>query len=362
MSSIQLDNPPVKPEAVAFCHDFIHSKRPKYVFGRNEYAASILKIIAVDGVIDDFTTEKYYNNVPIVDMKAVPPDALVVVAVVVGKPIRAEKRVSQFNLQQLDYYAFFKYSHLPLQPISYWDGFDTDFQCNRDQYEAIYDLLADSLSKQQMTSLINFRLSYDLDWMRGFKAIEDQQYFEDFLQLQTEGETFVDIGGFDGYTTEAFINRCPNYREIYFIEPEASNMARAQQRLKNHRNIHYCLSGVSDTTTTLRFEVGGSSSKISPYGSKQIAVDQLDNLISSPVTYIKMDIEGEEKKAIQGAAHLIQQYHPKLAICVYHRFDDFWTIPHLVLSIRDDYAVFLRHYTEGFAETVLFFIPRHQCP
>ncbi len=38
--------------------------------------------------------------------------------------------------------------------------------------------------------------------------------------------------------------------------------------------------------------------------------------------------------------------------------DDFWRIPEQVLSYRDDYNIFLRHYTEGVSETVMFFIPK----
>ncbi|MEQ9566287.1 MAG: FkbM family methyltransferase, partial [Pseudomonadales bacterium] len=61
--------------------------------------------------------------------------------------------------------------------------------------------------------------------------------------------------------------------------------------------------------------------------------------------------------ALRGARHTILEHHPKLAICVYHRADDFWKIPETVFSIRDDYDLYLRHYTEGVTETVMFFIP-----
>lgn len=54
---------------------------------------------------------------------------------------------------------------------------------------------------------------------------------------------------------------------------------------------------------------------------------------------------------------LVMEYHPRLAISVYHRTDDLGCIPELVLWYRDDYSLCLRHYTEGVAETVLFFAP-----
>lgn len=66
------------------------------------------------------------------------------------------------------------------------------------------------------------------------------------------------------------------------------------------------------------------------------------------LTFIKIDLEGWELKALYGAVRHIAEDHPKLAISVYHHAGDFW-------RIRDDYQVFLRHYTEGWSESVMYF-------
>lgn len=71
-----------------------------------------------------------------------------------------------------------------------------------------------------------------------------------------------------------------------------------------------------------------------------------------------MDIEGAENEAIEGAKKTIMRCHPVLAISVYHKADDLWKIPNQVLEIRNDYKIYLRHYTEGIAETVMFFVPK----
>ncbi len=101
----------------------------------------------------------------------------------------------------------------------------------------------------------------------------------------------------------------------------------------------------------------GSSSKVCSNGVNVIEVDKLDNMIKTPVSFIKMDIEGAEGDAIEGAQETIRKYHPKLALSVYHKADDLWKIPEQIFSIRKDYKIYLRHYTEGFAETVMYFVP-----
>lgn len=342
--------------AKTFCTEFKSSSQPKYIFGRNEFAQSIISAIDVDGFIDDFTDEIEYLGRPIIKIDNVSKDALVVVAVV-GKTLIAEKRVKEFLFKSLDYFSFYKYSGLALKQVMFWDGFIEDFEVNRSKYEWIDNLLSDDISKKQYLNIINFRLSYDLNYMRGFQSIEDQLYFEDFLELNSEGETFVDVGGFDGYTSQEFIRLCPRYKSIHIFEPEEKNISLAKQRLREEKSINFHQLGLSDKKQTLKFDVGGSSSKISDTGSVIIEVDKLDDIIDEPVTFIKMDIEGAEADAIEGAKETIKKYHPRLAISVYHKANDFWKIPEQILAIRDDYKIFLRHYTEGIAETVMFFIP-----
>lgn len=85
-----------------------------------------------------------------------------------------------------------------------------------------------------------------------------------------------------------------------------------------------------------------------------VAVDALDQLLDDNVTFIKMDIEGAEYKAIKGAETIIRNYHPKLAISIYHNAEDIWELPRLIMTICPDYKLYLRHYSIAQAETVLY--------
>lgn len=72
------------------------------------------------------------------------------------------------------------------------------------------------------------------------------------------------------------------------------------------------------------------------------------------VDFIKMDIEGAEIPALKGAQDTIKTHKPKLAISVYHKWDDLLTIPKLIHSIRDDYEYYLDCTTGFGGEAILY--------
>ncbi|WP_417383343.1 FkbM family methyltransferase [Gimesia sp.] len=342
---------------ITLCKNFVDGNHPRYILGRNQWARSVAEQIEVDGFIDEFTEDQFFLGKPIIHLNLIPGNAIVLSTIVGILPITVKHKLDSRNIHNIDYFAFRKYSGLDLEPVLFWDEFLDEFKQNREKFDWIYSLLVDQRSRIEFSNLINFRLSSNLSYMEDFADIQYRQYFEDFLQLQPEQETFLDVGCFDGKTSLEFIKQCPEYAGIHVFEPEPENMIQSKQNLAGLPNITFHDSGLSNQTDTLRFSVEGSSSKVSDKGELLIKVDRLDNLINTSFTFLKMDIEGQELSAIEGAKESIIKYHPRLAICVYHRPDDFWKIPQKILSFRSDYQVYLRHYTEGVTETVMFFIP-----
>ena len=337
-----------------FCQD---SSAPKYILGRNIYAESVARSLPVTGFIDDFTDDVHYLGLPIVKTASVPKNALVLNASG-GRPLSARARLNSEGLRNLDYFAFSKVSGLSLMPMRFNEGFQEEFLSNRSKYEWAYQLLNDSESRSVFEKLVRFRFDYDISHLEGFRQRGDVQYFEDFLALKPEGETFVDVGCYDGYTSLEFIRRCPNFYAVHAFEPDSNNFQKCTEALRDYANTQCYPMGLSNAKGTLRFDVSGSASRISETGSVSINVDRLDDVLNDEPTLIKMDIEGGEAAAIEGAKKIITASHPRLAISAYHAAGDFWSIPQQVHAIRDDYDVYMRHYTECIYETVLFFMPR----
>lgn len=331
--------------------------RPKFVFGCNVYAHDIVKHVSISGFIDEFSDRTAFLDKPIVRLDDVPRDAMVLVASG-GRPLSAMARVNESGLDHLDYFAFFRWSGLPLREVVFNEGFADDYRRNAGMYERTFERLKDEASRTIFTALVNFRLTYDVAFLREFTSNESEQYFEDFLSLRPSGETFVDVGCFDGHTSLEFMRRCPGYVSLHAFEPEEQNMRVCRERLCSRRDVYFYPMGLSDRKQSLKFHSQGSNSGVSSEGDLEIAVDRLDEVLRETPTLIKMDIEGGELDAIAGASETIRIAHPKLALSIYHKAGDFWRIPQSVLAIRPDYDLYVRHYTESIYETVMFFVPR----
>jgi len=346
MSEQLLQSVEINKVANEFSQNFIEkNEKQKYLFGRNIYAEKIIQQIDIDGFVDDFYQANNYLGKKVIKLEDVPKDALVLV-LSGGNTKSALSRVKKCDLECLDYFSFYNCANINLTEVSMNEAFKKEYDKNSEKFEAIYSQLADQQSKDIFFKIV----------LEGFQNLEDKQYFEDFLNLQ-DGEVFLDIGGYNGYTSEEFIKRCPNYKAVYVFEPENKNLKNLRIRLKNYENIFIFDMGLSNKKKTLRFDISGSASKISDGGAIEIKVDRLDDILQDSFTFLKMDIEGAEELAIEGAKESIRKNHPKLAISVYHKANDLWKIPEQIFSIRDDYQIYLRHYTESIYETVMFFIP-----
>ena len=343
--------------ARCFCQVFEgNNKLKRYVFGRNNFAESISSTHAIDGFIDEFTDELTYLGKPVLRLDDIEPDALVVSAII-GRPLTANRKLADHGYRHIDYFSFRKYAKTKPVPARFEDCFRAEFFEHIEQYDEIFKRLADDVSKETFLKIVNFRLSSDITHLNGFTDQQSRQYFEDFLALSRSGETFADVGSFDGYTSEQFMLRCPDFREVLIFEPLETNMSEIRTRLACQPRIRYFPLGLSDRKASLRFTAAGSASRLNNDGELIVNVDCLDKIVAEPITFLKMDIEGAELAAIRGAQKLIRTYRPRLAVSVCHRVGDMREISSLILSYCSDYRIFLRHYTEGVDETVMFFIP-----
>ena len=217
--------------------------------------------------------------------------------------------------------------------------------------------LVDDRSRQALDTYIFQRMSglYKKDFYEG------NQYFpDDIIHLQ-EQETFVDCGAFLGESTVDFIDRLKAqgrcmYKKVISIEAEKQNYMIMNDRLKKYPDVETVLAGVWSQTDILRIRSGyGDNSFISNDGTEQVMVKSIDDILKGEeATYIKMDIEGSELRALYGAKETIKKYKPKLAVCIYHKPEDLIEIPQYIYRLRNDYKFYIRNHSPYGVETVLY--------
>lgn len=171
-------------------------------------------------------------------------------------------------------------------------------------------------------------------------------------QFVHQGDVVLDCGANVG--TFARFALDAGARTVVAIEPAPDNLEclrrNFEKEIAEKRLIIYP-KGVWDKEDTLELLVdhdnqAADSFVIHREGAKAVArvpLTTIDNLVSElsldRVDFIKMDIEGAEVKALQGARSTLQRFHPRMSLSVYHQADHPVEVPRAALAAWPSYAV-----------------------
>ena len=229
------------------------------------------------------------------------------------------------------------------------------FSEHAQELKMVYDFLGDDRSRSVFENVLKFRTASDWSCLKksmGKDSVKTQ-YFVPELPF-SDHEIIVDCGAFIGDTAELFYKNIPGCRVIA-LEPNEKYFELLQQcKLEGLTAIN---AGAWSEDTTLRFSYEeGEISAIDSSGNSEIKVVALDHILECrSATYIKMDIEGAELEALKGAENIIRSKKPKLAICLYHKPQDFFEIPLYIKKLNPDYKMFVHHHAT-YSDTVLYAI------
>lgn len=210
----------------------------------------------------------------------------------------------------------------------------------------LYNKLSDDLSRKIMLEYIIARSIGDAKELAKLVIPNEAQYFPDFLYL-SDKEVLVDCGAYIGDTINVFLSKTnKKHNKIFAFEPFSSSAEKCRKVLVDGDVL--IEKGVWNEKTSLCIaspQNHDAACAIAKCGDMQIELDSIDNVLGKEkATFIKMDIEGSELKALMGAENQIRKNKPKLAVCVYHREEDLITIPQYILSLNPNYKLYLRHY------------------
>ena len=244
--------------------------------------------------------------------------------------------------------------------------------CTDNEVRELLNLLSDSSSKQILTAFHNYQTKGEIKSLVR-NANHDQQYLgkylpESYARAWLRGKIrWIDCGAYIGDTVEAVTKASELGQDSFLnLEPDIENyksLILLTSSLKidsvNLQAACGARSGIAQISKS-----GGLSTQISKNlnqspSSTSIPIIALDEIAGSWLpTHIKMDIEGSEMEAIQGARQIIKRFRPNLAIAVYHKPKDIYEIPKYLSELVPSYQFFLRTYGAHGYDTVLYAIPK----
>lgn len=222
-------------------------------------------------------------------------------------------------------------------------------------------LWSDDASRDEYLAQLRWRLLGEFDAL--YRPVQHTMYFPLDLCPLTDHEVFVDCGAYDGDSIRSFLDKTRNsFQRIYSFEPDPANFGKLEKEVAlrpGRESITLQRAAVGGRSGTVTFSGDGNEASSVGKGDMVVNCVALDEVLSgAQPTYIKMDIEGAELDALNGARKIIQRYSPVLAVCSYHVQDHLWKIPLLIQSIDPNYSFFLRpHLVEGW-DVVCYAVPK----
>jgi hypothetical protein len=174
------------------------------------------------------------------------------------------------------------------------------------------ELWDDGESREIYLDLVELRLTSNLQLLRHPDRLH--QYFPEDLPPLREPIRLIDGGAYVGDT-----------------------------RIKE-ATLFPC--GLDCESAIRQFNTGqAAGSAVTESGSTKIQVVALDDFLPRfAPTFIKLDIEGAELRALQGAKEMILRHQPRIAACLYHLPEHLWEVPSLLRRLVPNHRLYLRYH------------------
>ena len=239
------------------------------------------------------------------------------------------------------------------------------------ELQTVYERLADAVSRETFASVLNYKLSGKLSYLQACTTNRT----EDLRTIFSFGreETYLDLGAYNGDTVQEFLQLTHGrYKKIIALEPDPKNYKKLTDYVRQYelKNVTCLQAGVWNDCGSL--ELNGKGGRQSTFWEadrsgfatqnlsqtcsmkkkvkkQQVTVVSVDAVLGNDhADYMKFDVEGVEKEALEGAAgHLVPDGNgtlPKLLVAAYHHDEDLFALPLLLWKLQPEYKIYLRKH------------------
>ncbi|MDE5879673.1 MAG: FkbM family methyltransferase [Desulfovibrio sp.] len=184
------------------------------------------------------------------------------------------------------------------------------------------------------------------------------------------GDTCLDLGACLGDTSLWMLDEGASRVHAFEIDPtNREHLARTLAKKPEYGRIEVVPKAVTNTREPLYLLPNAYNPGATCISRQKPAAGQFTTIECTTLDdycrerairpdFIKMDIEGAELDAINGAEAVFTQHRPKFAICIYHSTEHRWQIPLRLAEFCPDYEFYVKKSHPVF-ETVFYGRPKN---
>ena len=234
------------------------------------------------------------------------------------------------------------------------------YEAHRSDFEAARALLSDEESRRIFDNILSYKLSGDISYLLDAESDEDA-IFETIIRPQTL-KAAADLGAYNGDTVRQLLDKGDgNIETVWAMEPDARNYKKlaAYAEGEGRARVIPVNAGAWNEEATLFFDKSGNRNASFEKNRSQTLADRpakvsevkalpLDQVLDGArVDYIKYDVEGSEREALDGSLETLKQHAPTLLVSLYHRSEDLFALPLHVKAIAPHYNGFYLRRLRG---------------
>jgi FkbM family methyltransferase len=338
-----------------------------YIYGAGKLAHHTLELckrsgVKIAGVVDPAKIDSKLQDFSVLGLSEIQRGSRVLISVLNNFVSVQELRKKLENAGAGEVLTppevFFEFGKLGIDSDWYWLSTNKRkvLEMAKEARHMLHPIL-DDLSNDTLEMILNYRCS----GITNEKFIQqlESQYFETGIQDFWSGDvSLLDGGAFDGDTIISADKLNVKLRKVYAFEPDPINHLKLKANTHQYSfEIRTFQAGLSDENRMAYFNFTSNTGS-TLVESPSLANTQLlrfDSLApENEVTHIKLDVEGSEAKALNGMKDAITKFNPKMAISIYHRPEDIFEIPKLVISLGRYSKFSLRNYAYQSFETIFY--------
>ena len=171
-----------------------------------------------------------------------------------------------------------------------------------------------------------------------------------YLASLKPGDIVIDAGTAEGFFTQLALQKGAT---VFAFEPlsileQCLNMTFEKDIARGRAKIVRALLGKENKMSAVQAnaEMLAASKEGHSKNAESVPMTTLDAWVKENhverLDFLKMDIEGGEMNAMKGAADILRKYKPRLAIAVYHDYDNANLVADIIKKANPDYEIEFR--------------------